>query len=81
MSTQNVNRSHMYPGWLPMWLLAKVDSSNWLNWLKWIELNRYRGIWIHVRICAFVWQAGGSCNHFRQELSNDPDEPSLPSDD
>ena len=46
-----------------------------------IELNRYRGIWIHVRICAFVWQAGGSCNHFRQELSNDPDEPSLPSDD
>jgi hypothetical protein len=48
---------------------------------KWIELNRYRGIWIHVRICALVWQAGGSCNHFRQELSNDPDEPSLPSDD
>ena len=27
MSTQNVNRSHMYLGWLPMWLLAKVDSK------------------------------------------------------
>ena len=36
MSTQNVNRSHMYLGWLLLWLLAKVDSSNWLNWLKWI---------------------------------------------
>ena len=41
MSTQNVNRSHMFLDWLPMWILARVASSNWLKWLpKGIHLSQ-----------------------------------------
>ena len=34
MSTQNVNQGHLFLDWLPMWILARVASSNWLKWLQ-----------------------------------------------